>query len=150
MIPHLAFWLSHLAWMPDGVSINGRFEAERTPALAGPLSGGRAATFVPYVWHWLIRPMLHLVGQGPAGFESQLIPDLPLPFIPTLIGLQAFDLVSSSVWWEAATNIHLEVWWAYWSGSSLYNILPGQSFENQFQICLSVMTPFCHKYYKIS
>ena len=29
----------------------------------------------------------------------------PFPFIPTLIGLQAFDLVSSRVWWEAATNI---------------------------------------------
>ena len=39
-----------------------------------------------------------------AGFESRLIPDLPLPFIPTLIGLRAFDLVSSRVWWEAATN----------------------------------------------
>ena len=40
----------------------------------------------------------------PAGFESQLVPDLPLPFIPTLVGLRAFDLVSSRVWWEAATN----------------------------------------------
>ena len=40
-----------------------------------------------------------------AGFESRLLPDLPLPFIPTLIGLRAFDLVSSRVWWEAATNI---------------------------------------------
>ena len=39
-----------------------------------------------------------------AGFESRLVPDLPLPFIPTLIGLRAFDLVSSRVWWEAATN----------------------------------------------
>ena len=39
-----------------------------------------------------------------AGFESRLLPDLPLPFIPTLIGLRAFDLVSSRVWWEAATN----------------------------------------------
>ena len=28
----------------------------------------------------------------------------PLPFIPILIGLRAFDLVSSRVWWEAATN----------------------------------------------
>ena len=42
-----------------------------------------------------------------AGFESRLVPDLPLPFIPTLIGLRAFDLVSSRVWWEAATNIWL-------------------------------------------
>ena len=40
-----------------------------------------------------------------AGFESRLVPDLPLPFILTLIGLRAFDLVSSRVWWEAATNI---------------------------------------------
>ena len=40
----------------------------------------------------------------PAGFESRIVPDLPLPFIPTLIGLRAFDLVSSRVWWEAATN----------------------------------------------
>ena len=40
-----------------------------------------------------------------AGFESRLLPDLPLPVIPTLIGLRAFDLVSSRVWWEAATNI---------------------------------------------
>ena len=40
-----------------------------------------------------------------AGFESRLVQDLPLPFIPTLIGLRAFDLVSSRVWWEAATNI---------------------------------------------
>ena len=35
-----------------------------------------------------------------AGFEFRLVPDLPLPFIPTLIGLRAFDLVSSRVWWE--------------------------------------------------
>ena len=40
----------------------------------------------------------------PAGFESRLVLDLPLPFIPTLIGLRAFDHVSSRVWWEAATN----------------------------------------------
>ena len=37
----------------------------------------------------------------PAGFESRLVPS---PLIPTLIGLRAFDLVSSPVWWEAATN----------------------------------------------
>ena len=40
----------------------------------------------------------------PAGFESRLVPDLPLPFIPTLIGLRAFDLVSSLVWWETLAN----------------------------------------------
>ena len=60
-----------------------------------------------------------------AGFESRLLPDLPLPFIPTLIGLRAFDLVSSRVWWEAATNIRhpgyvslsvtvLHAWLSYW------------------------------------
>ena len=45
------------------------------------------------------------MSQWLAGFESRLVPDLPLPFIPTLIGLRAFDLVSSPVWWEAVTNI---------------------------------------------
>ena len=45
-----------------------------------------------------------------AGFESRLVPDLPLPFIPTLIGLRAFDLVSSRVWWEAATNKRRAFW----------------------------------------
>ena len=38
--------------------------------------------------------------QRQTGFD----PDLPLPFIPTLIGLRAFDHVSSRVWCEAATN----------------------------------------------
>ena len=33
----------------------------------------------------------------PAGFESRLVPDLPLLFIPTLIGLRVFDLVPSRV-----------------------------------------------------
>ena len=38
-------------------------------------------------------------------------PTLPSPFIPTLIGLRAFDLVSSPIWWEAATNtkLHLKI-----------------------------------------
>ena len=40
----LAFWLGRLAFVSDGVSNNGRFEAEMPPA-----SVGRAATFVPYV-----------------------------------------------------------------------------------------------------
>ena len=48
-----------------------------------------------------------------AGFESRLVPDLPLPFIPTLIGLRAFDLVSSPVWWEAATNKQSSPWTLY-------------------------------------
>ena len=42
--------------------------------------------------------------HSPAGFESRLTLDLPLPFIPTLISLWAFDHVSSRVWWEAAIN----------------------------------------------
>ena len=44
------------------------------------------------------------MGQWLTGFESPLVPDLPLFFILTLIGLRAFDLVSSPVWWEAVTN----------------------------------------------
>ena len=48
-----------------------------------------------------------------AGFESRLLPYLPLPFIPTLIGLRAFDLVSSRVWWEAATNTTARSWRAF-------------------------------------
>ena len=44
------------------------------------------------------------IDHRPAGFESRLVPNLPFPLIPTLIGLRAFDLVSSPVWWEAATN----------------------------------------------
>ena len=43
------FWLGRLAFVWDGVSKNGRFEAERPPTSVGPASGGRAATFVPYV-----------------------------------------------------------------------------------------------------
>ena len=50
----------------------------------------------------------------PAGFESQLVPDLP-PFIPTLIGLRAFDLVSSPVWWEAGTNIIVIYSYYFWA-----------------------------------
>ena len=32
------------------------------------------------------------------------------PFIPTLISLRAFDLVSSPVWWEAATNTYIYIY----------------------------------------
>ena len=46
--------------------------------------------------------------DSPAGSEvniqHRLVPELPLPFITTLIGLQAFGLMSSPVWWEALTN----------------------------------------------
>ena len=135
---YLALWLGRLAFVLDAVSINGRFEAERPPGLAGRPSGGRAAFMTPMhplystrphglvqaiFWHtcpdldlgpWYIRPTLHLVGQWLAGFASRLVPDLPPPFIPTLIGLQAFDLVSSPVWWEAATNIIL-TWLIQWT-----------------------------------
>ena len=41
--------LGRLAFVPDGVSINGRFEAERPPISAGPPSDGRDATSVPNV-----------------------------------------------------------------------------------------------------
>ena len=41
--------LGRLAFVPDGISISGRFEAERPPTSAGLPSGGRVATFVPYV-----------------------------------------------------------------------------------------------------
>ena len=34
-----------------GIETNGRFEAERPPISVGPLSGGRTASSVPYVWH---------------------------------------------------------------------------------------------------
>ena len=47
MIASLAFWLGSLAFVPDGVSINGRLEAERPPVSVEPPSGGRVATFVP-------------------------------------------------------------------------------------------------------
>ena len=49
--------LPRLLAVPSGIraggliEINGRFEAERPPVLAGPPSGGRAASSVPYVWH---------------------------------------------------------------------------------------------------
>ena len=123
---YLAFWLGRLAFVSDGVSINGRFEVKRPPA-----SAERAAFLTPMHPLYSTRPhglaqaifwhtcpdldlgpwyCLHLVGQWPAGFESRLVPDLPLPFIPTLFGLRAFDLLSSPVWWEAATNTYLYVW----------------------------------------
>ena len=41
----------------------------------------------------------------PAEFESRIVPDFLLPFITTLIGVRAFDLVSSLVWWETLANI---------------------------------------------
>ena len=103
----------------------------RPPASAGQPSGGRAALLslctaldqasslsrkLAYVPGPIFGFVKLLASSGShctkwadeqhrqAGFESRLLPDLPLPFIPTLIGLRAFDLVSSRVWWEAATN----------------------------------------------
>ena len=57
------------------------------------------ATWEPHCTWWVDEQ------HRPAGLESRLVPDLSFPFIPALIGLRAFDLVSSPVWWEAATNI---------------------------------------------
>ncbi len=39
-----------------GIEINGRFEAERPPASAGPPSGGRAATMTPLSPMYSTRP----------------------------------------------------------------------------------------------
>ena len=41
--------LHRVAFVPDGVSNNGRFEAERPPASVGPPSGDQAATSVSFV-----------------------------------------------------------------------------------------------------
>ena len=97
-----------------GIEINGRFEVERLPASAGPPSAGRAAFLTPMhhlnstrphglvqaiFWHtcpdldlglwYCLTHLTHIAlsGQWPAGFVSRLVPDLPLPFIPTLIWL---------------------------------------------------------------
>ena len=83
----------------------------------------------------------------PAGFESRLVPDLPLPFIPTLIGLRGFDHVSSRVWWEAATNKQRSTrmllgvcvwpflsssWVAFGRPSYLWAVLPGVPRNRRF------------------
>ena len=47
----------------DGVSNNGRFEAERPPTSVGPPSGGRAAIFVRYVKH---ETLLSSLSYNPA------------------------------------------------------------------------------------
>ena len=41
----------------------------------------------------------------PVGFELRFVPDLPIPLIPTLIGLRVIDLVSRPVLWKAEANI---------------------------------------------
>ena len=42
--------------MSDGVSINGRYEAERPSALAGPPSSGRATFMTPIYLLYSTRP----------------------------------------------------------------------------------------------
>ena len=68
-----AFWLGCLAFVPDGRSINGRFEAERPPTSAGPPSGGGAA---------FVTPMLSLYSTRPHGRVQAIFwhtcPDLDL------------------------------------------------------------------------
>ena len=54
--------LGRLAFVPDGVSINGRFEAERPPASVGPPSGGRA-TFMTHM-HPLYSTRTHGLVQA--------------------------------------------------------------------------------------
>ena len=48
--------LGRLAFVPDRVSINGRFKDERPPNLAGPPSGGRAAFMTPMHPLYSTRP----------------------------------------------------------------------------------------------
>ena len=65
--------LGHLAFVPDGVSINGRFKSKRPRALAGPPLGGRAA---------FITPMHPLYSTRPHGLVQAIFwhtcPDLDL------------------------------------------------------------------------
>ena len=116
-----------------GIEMHGRFEAERPPTSVGPPSGGRAAFLTPKHHLYSTRPwglvqaifwhtcpdldlgpghcLTHMTHIALSGSMTSLVrvSDRPrpssLPFIPTFIGLRAFDLVSSSVWWEATTNI---------------------------------------------
>ena len=127
-----AFWLGRPAFVPDGCS-KPRADSgpNRPPLRLGNLRVGelhfcplctaldqasslsRKLAYVPGPTFGFVK-LLASSGSHctkwadeqhrQAGFESRLVPDLPLPFIPTLIGLRAFDLVSSRVWWEAATN----------------------------------------------
>ena len=82
-----------------------------------PMYGTRPCCLVQAItWHMCPDPHLgswnclphqaHIALSEPMSSidQSRLVPDLPLPFIPSLIGLWAFDHVSSRVWWEAATN----------------------------------------------
>ena len=64
----------------------------------------------PHLGSWNCLPhQAHIAPSEPMSSVDQQgsnlgsFPTSP-PFIPTLIGLRAFDHVSSHVWWEAATN----------------------------------------------
>ena len=48
--------LGRLTFVLDGVSINGRFEAERPPTLSGPPSSGRAVFMTPMQPLYITRP----------------------------------------------------------------------------------------------
>ena len=49
-----------------GIETNGRFEAERPPTLAGPPSGGRAATLTPFSPMYSTRILLSSLSYNPA------------------------------------------------------------------------------------
>ena len=75
-----AFWLGRLAFVPDGRSINGRFEAERPPASAGPPSGERAAFLTPIHPLYSTRPhglgQVYILAYVPGSrFRSVILPD---------------------------------------------------------------------------
>ena len=57
---------------------------------------------LPHQAHIALSEPMSSIDQQGSSLGS--LPTSP-PFIPTLISLRAFDLVSSRVWWEAATNI---------------------------------------------
>ena len=57
---------------------------------------------LPHQAHIALSEQMSSIDQQRSSLGS--FPTSPLPFIPTLIGLRAFDHVSSRVWWEAATN----------------------------------------------
>ena len=69
----------------------------------------------PHLGSWNCLPhQAHIAPSEPMSSTDQQ-GSSSLPLIPTLIGLRAFDLVSSPVWWEAATNSPqmLPLWWIF-------------------------------------
>ena len=123
-----AFWLGRLAFVPDGWSKPRADSGPNRP----PASGGRAAFQIRLHALYSTRPhglvqaiswhtcpdldlgpwygLTHLIHIALSGSMTSRVrvsarSRPPPPFIPTLIGLRAFDLVSSPVWWEAVTNI---------------------------------------------